>query len=173
MGMIDNPITASPRMATTQTGHPPPIKTSRATLADLDALTPLFDAYREFYALRPDFAIARAFLQARLCHDESVIFLARDASSSAALGFTQLYPSFSSVSARRTWILNDLFVAPDARKRGVARALMACAREFAIASGAVRVTLETSSGNRSAQSLYESLGYSREAGMRHYALQLD
>src|SRR5690348_4251717 len=145
--------------------------TSRATLDDLDALTLLFDGYRVFYERRSDRARARAFLQERLQRGESVIFITRDASGEA-LGFTQLYPAFSSVSARRIWILNDLFVAPEARHRGVARQLMDRARAFAIENHALRLVLETAEDNGPAQKLYESLGYAREAGSRHYSLEL-
>jgi ribosomal protein S18 acetylase RimI-like enzyme len=145
---------------------------ARATLADLDAVASLFDAYRVFYRQAPDVASARSFIEARLQHGESVIFLSRDSVSGAALGFTQLYPSFSSVAARRIWILNDLFVVPAARKRGVARALMERARAFATETGASRLVLETAEDNHAAQSLYESLGYARETDERHYALTL-
>ena len=147
------------------------ITTSRATLDDLDALAALFDAYRVFYRQTPDRALARAFVEERLQRGESVIFITRDASGEA-LGFTQLYPAFSSVSARRIWILNDLFVAPEARHRGVARQLMDRARAFAIENHALRLVLETAEDNGPAQKLYESLGYVREAGTRHYSLEL-
>lgn len=154
------------------TAEPAGITTARANLDDLDALAPLFDAYRVFYRQVSNPAAARAFLEARLRRGESIIFIARDAAGHAALGFTQLYPSFSSVSARRIWILNDLFVAPAARRRGVAHALMADARAFAVADGAIRLVLETAGENRTAQALYESLGYMRETGTHHYSLEL-
>ncbi|MBS0381617.1 MAG: GNAT family N-acetyltransferase [Proteobacteria bacterium] len=143
---------------------------ARATPADLDALASLFDAYRVFYGQASDPAAAHAFVGQRLQHHESVVFMARD--DGTAVGFTQLYPAFSSVSARRIWILNDLFVAPDARQRGVARALMSAARAFALDTGALRLVLETADDNHPAQALYESLGYVRETGTRHYALTL-
>lgn len=146
--------------------------TSRATLDDLDALAALFDGYRIFYKQAPDPAAARTFLEERLRRDESVIFIARDGGNREALGFTQLYPLFSSVSARRIWVLNDLFVTPVARKCGVARALMGCARDFAMEAGALRLVLETAEDNHAAQALYESLGYVRESGERHYSLEL-
>lgn len=146
--------------------------TPRATPADLDALAELFNAYRVFYRQASDRPAAHAFLQERLQRDESVIFIARDTTSGEALGFTQLYPSFSSVSARRVWVLNDLFVAAEARQRGVAHALMAKARAFAIETGGLRLVLETAEDNAPAQALYESLGYVRESGTRHYALEL-
>jgi ribosomal protein S18 acetylase RimI-like enzyme len=147
------------------------IAITRATLSDLDALTPLFDGYRVFYGKPSDPATARAFLRERLSNDESVIFLARDADGSA-LGFTQLYPCFSSVSARRLWILNDLFVALDARRRGVARALLERAREHGQETGVVRLILQTAHDNTQAQALYESLGWVRQGGMYEYALEL-
>ncbi|TAN07380.1 MAG: GNAT family N-acetyltransferase [Rhodanobacteraceae bacterium] len=151
---------------------PATITTARATFADLAALAGLFDAYRVFYRQASDLSIAHAFLEQRLQRDESVIFVARDAASGEALGFTQLYPSFSSVSARRIWVLNDLFVTQQARQRGVARALMARARAFAAETHALRLVLETAEDNAPAQALYESLGYVREARTRHYALAL-
>jgi ribosomal protein S18 acetylase RimI-like enzyme len=146
--------------------------TARASLDDLDALATLFNAYRVFYRQRSDPEAARAFLRERLQRGESVVFIARDGGHRDALGFTQLYPMFSSVSASRIWVLNDLFVAPAARKRGVARALMDRAREFATETGALRLILETTEDNRAAQALYESLGYVRESGERHYSLEL-
>lgn len=143
----------------------------RATLADLDALASLFDAYRVFYAKPSDPETARAFLRERLANGESVILLARDANGNA-LGFTQLYPCFSSVSARSLWILNDLFVVASARRRGVARALIERARQHAVKTGAVRLTLQTAHDNARAQALYESLGWVRQEGMLEYALEL-
>ncbi len=144
---------------------------SQATLDDLDALTPLFDGYRVFYQRPSDPDTAREFLCERLALRESVIFIARDANG-AALGFTQLYPCFSSVSARRLWILNDLFVAENARGSGVARALMDAAHKHARQTGAIRLVLQTARDNRPAQALYESLGYVRSEGMYEYSLEL-
>ena len=99
------------------------IQVKYATPDDLEALVPLFDAYRVFYEKPSDLKLARSFLTERLQLRESVILLAVTASGEA-VGFTQLYPSFSSVSARRIWILNDLYVAEQARGSGAAQALM-------------------------------------------------
>jgi len=152
--------------------HEAQVIASRATLDDLDALATLFDGYRVFYKQPSDLGLARAFIEERLRRDESVVFIAYDGGNREALGFTQLYPMFSSVSARRIWVLNDLFVVPAARKRGVARALMDCARDFAREAGALRLILETAEDNHAAQALYESLGYVRESDERHYSLEL-
>jgi ribosomal protein S18 acetylase RimI-like enzyme len=148
-----------------------PCTITQASLDDLDALAPLFDGYRVFYKRASDPAAAREFLRERLALRESVIFIARDGSGEAA-GFTQLYPCFSSVSARRLWILNDLFVSESARGRGVARALMAAARNHALQTGAIRLVLQTARDNARAQALYESLGYVRSDGMYEYSLEL-
>lgn len=160
-------------MATMQAGRSSSVTIDRARPADLDAVSRLFDAYRVFYRQPSDLQGVRDFLRARLDGGESEIFLAREAAGGEALGFAQLYPTFSSVSIRRIWVLNDLFVAPGARRYGVARALMEAAREFARASGALRLTLETADDNLAAQALYESIGYHRETGSRHYWLPLE
>jgi GNAT superfamily N-acetyltransferase len=141
----------------------------RAALpADLDVVVPLFDAYRVFYRAPSDPGAARRFLGDRLAAGDSRIFLAfRDGK---AVGFTQLYPSFSSLSMRRLWILNDLFVAPEARRAGAGRALMAAADAFARADGAKGLALATQNGNATAQALYAKMGYRRDEEFRHYFL---
>jgi GNAT superfamily N-acetyltransferase len=143
----------------------------RAGLDDVAAVAPLFDGYRQFYGQRSDLAGAGAFLEERLRRDESVIFLAlADGESSDALGFTQLYPTFSSVSLRRLWILNDLFVRPDIRRGGVGRRLLERAREWAIETQAKGLILTTAITNEAAQALYESCGWRRDEEFEHYQL---
>lgn len=147
------------------------MRVTRAAIADVDAVAPLFDAYRRFYGQRPDVGAARAFLDDRLRRGESVIFLAlSDEPDAEALGFTQLYPSFSSVSLKPLWILNDLFVRPDVRRGGVGRRLLQRAREWAIETGARGLILATAVTNRAAQSLYESCGWRQDDEFQHYYL---
>ena len=151
-----------------------PFTIRRAESGDRDValIAPLFDSYRQFYGKPPDPRVARAFIHDRLEAKESVIFLAEG--SGEALGFVQLFPSFTSVAARRLWVLNDLFVAPAARGSGVGRALMEAARKHAVETGAKRLTLETTTQNRTAWSLYEDLGYVlAEESLRFYTLELD
>lgn len=139
---------------------------------DVDAVAPLFDAYRQFYRQPSDPALARAFLAERLARGESVVFVAeRDG---RAVGFVQLYPLFSSTAARprRLWLLNDLFVAPEVRGGGVGRALMDRARRLAEETGAVGVELATARTNTVAQRLYESLGYRVDEQFLRYELGL-
>ncbi|PTT02810.1 GNAT family N-acetyltransferase [Pseudomonas sp. HMWF006] len=147
------------------------IKAWRADATHLDAVAPLFDAYRGFYQQPANLAQSRAFIAERLANDESVIFFAED-DSGEALGFVQLYPTFSSIDAHRTWLLSDLFTTPAARGRGVGRLLMNSARDFALQTGAKGLVLETATDNLSAQSLYESLGYVRDTGYYTYLLDL-
>jgi ribosomal protein S18 acetylase RimI-like enzyme len=144
----------------------------RAAVADVPALAPLFDLYRQFYGKPADRALAASFLEERLGRDESVVFIA-ESDQGEALGFVQLYPSFSSVSAFPLWVLNDLFVAEQARGLGVGRALMEEARAHAVRTGAKRLTLETVAENTRAWKLYESLGYVlADPSARFYSLEL-
>ena len=142
----------------------------RAASEQVDLIAPLFDQYRQFYKYRSDLAGARRFLNERLKNRESVIFLAVEGDE--ALGFTQLYPTFSSTTLRPMWILNDLFVAPLWRKSGVARALMMRARQFGMEHQAVELMLETATDNLNAQRLYESLGWKRDTEFYTYHLHL-
>lgn len=142
---------------------------------DLDLLAPLFDAYRQFYALPSDRALARQFLSSRLRADESIVFFATRGLNNGGvegLGFVQLYRSFSSLSACRILILNDLFIVPESRGLGIGRRLMGRAHEEAIRSGARQLTLTTETTNVKAQGLYRSLGYEREEGFEHYTLRV-
>jgi ribosomal protein S18 acetylase RimI-like enzyme len=143
----------------------------RADASRVDQVADLFDAYRGFYGQPANLPQSRQFLAERLTRDESVIFYVQDASGQA-LGFVQLYPSFSSIDAHRTWLLSDLFTASQARGRGVGSLLMNAAREFAVATGAKGLVLETATDNHIAQRLYESLGYVRDPGYYTYCLDL-
>ena len=142
----------------------------RATPGDVNVVAPLFDTYRVFYGKPSDPALARDFIDARLTRGESVILLALQ--EGKAVGFTQLYPAFSSVSATHVWILNDLLVLPDARRGGVARALLSAAADFARADGALRLELETDHDNHTAQALYHAMGWTLYDGTLRYRLPL-
>lgn len=140
---------------------------NKATIYDLNDLAELFDGYRAFYQQSSDMDGAKAFLSQRIENNESVIFLARD-DAGKALGFTQLYPTFSSVSMTSRWILNDLFVAETARKSGVAKKLMQTAEEFSKDSGASGLSLSTATDNDTAQALYEQRGWNKVTAFYHY-----
>lgn len=145
----------------------------RAHSEHLDDLAALFSDYRTFYRQPVDPDAVLHFLSDRLANDESVIFVARLPGTNGLIGFTQLYPTFSSLQMRRVWTLNDLFVAESARGLGVARALMETVQSFALSTGAVALELATEKTNTAAQKLYDSLGYERIDGYLHYARALD
>ncbi len=143
----------------------------RATSSDAERVAPLFDQYRQFYGLAPDLALSRRFIAERLERDESIVLLAQSADG-AAIGFVQMYPTFASLRAARVLVLYDLFVAPMARRSGVARSLMEAAVAEARTAGAVALTLQTARTNHAAQRLYESLGWKRDEEFCEYGLAL-
>jgi GNAT superfamily N-acetyltransferase len=147
------------------------VQVTRATVDDIETIAPLFDAYRQFYQQPGDLDGARAFLTERLERGESVIFLARLDDGTPA-GFTQLYPIFSSTTMRRAWLLNDLFVAPAARRAGVGRALLERAHAFARETNSKELMLQTAVDNLPAQRLYESLGWQRDNDFYVYMLSV-
>lgn len=142
----------------------------QATVADLNTLVPLFDAYRQFYGRPSDHRGARSFLSDRFEHRQSIILVACDGCE--VVGFTQLFPSFSSVRLARTFVLNDLYVLPSARGTGAGRALLDGACEYGRRAGAARLSLSTSVSNTTAQSLYEQAGWTREIDFYTYGIPL-
>lgn len=132
--------------------------------AEYGVVIPLFDKYRVFYKQPSDIALAERFIKARLENNESVIFVAfvEDDEQEVAVGFTQLYPKYSSARAVENWILNDLFVDEAYRKQGVGRQLIHIAMDFAKAQGATFVQLETAVDNVNAQHLYEAVGFEQQ-----------
>ncbi|KAA0011822.1 GNAT family N-acetyltransferase [Billgrantia pellis] len=143
-----------------------------ATPDDLAPLSGLLDDYRQFYHQAPDIEGARRFLQARLERGDSHI-LVHEGAQGKLEGFVQLYPLFSTVRLAPLWLLNDLFVSPSARRSGIGRALMQAARELAESRGVGHLKLATLIENRTAQALYESLGWQRDTIFHHYGLLLE
>jgi ribosomal protein S18 acetylase RimI-like enzyme len=148
----------------------------RARAEDTDAVAPLFDAYRQFYGAGPDLEGARAFIAARLERAESVVLLARAlpraSEPSRAVGFAQLYPSFSSVSMGPIIVLNDLFVLPSWRRSSVARSLVEETARHGERVGAIRVHLSTQLTNAPARRLYQSLDFVADQEFVHLSLEL-
>ncbi|SNZ00643.1 GNAT family N-acetyltransferase [Flagellimonas pacifica] len=136
-----------------------------ATSSDLELIVPLFDAYRVFYDQESNFDAARLFLKERFSNNENVIFLAMK--DDAPLGFTQLYTTFSSVSLKSFYILNDLFVIPEFRKKGVGEALLNHAKQYCQELNYKGLALETGMDNP-AQKLYERLEWEKDTDYFHY-----
>ena len=137
---------------------------------DLQGLARLFDDYRIFYRQEPNLPAATRFVQTRLQAQDSIFFVAE--AEGKLRGFTQLYPSWTSVGMARIWILNDLFVAESVRKQGCAELLMQQAVHFARSTGAKRLVLQTAKDNFPAQALYEKLGWKRSDGFFEYQREL-
>ena len=141
----------------------------------LSLLVSVFDEYRQFYGQSTDAGGARLFLADRLERRDSVIYFASDGSGSQqrALGFTQLYPSFSSVWMKRVWILNDLYVQAGSRRQGIGKALLQRGRQLALETRAHGVALPVGRNNLTAKRLYENAGYTLDEEFDHYLLRTD
>ena len=132
----------------------------RARKKDIDDLSILFDKYRIFYKQESDVENARSFLKKRMKRKESVIFVAEERDE--LIGFTQLFPIFSSVSMKRTWLLNDLYVNEKSRGIGAATKLLDAAKDFGAETKSKWLLLQTAADNFTAQKVYEKNGWVRE-----------
>ena len=141
------------------------MKIVKGNLSHIDSLTPLFDAYRQFYKQESNLDESRSFLEKRLKQKDSIIFLAEEGSS--GLGFCQLYPTFSSVTIQAFYILNDLFVSPNYRGKKIGEALLKHAQNFVKKSAYKGLELSTANDNP-AQKLYEKLGWKKDTDYLHY-----
>lgn len=146
-------------------GHFSSMEIVQAGKAHLEALIPLLDGYRVFYGQVSNPGAARQFLLERLRLNDSTLFLALG--SGQAVGFIQLYPSFSTVSLQPLLILNDLYVLPEYRGQGWGEALLKKAQQYCADTGCKGLALETGTENP-ARHLYERLGWERDTHCFHY-----
>ena len=137
----------------------------KATPKYLDDLNRLFDAYRIFYEAKSDLKASYHFLSERMLHNESTVYIAYI--DNIAAGFTQIYPMFSSVSMQRLYVLNDLYVDPTYRSKGIGEALLNKGKEYTVANQGKCLILETANDNP-AQHLYERLGWEKDLEYLHY-----
>lgn len=137
---------------------------------DWEEVADLFNLYRTFYEQISDLDSAREFIKERIKNKDSVIFAAKNKGN--YIGFTQLYPSFSSISMKKIWILNDLYVDELAREQGVGRMLLQKVNDFAIETNVMDVHLITATNNYPAQRLYEKFGYKKDTGFYRYKLSI-
>lgn len=140
------------------------IKIIRADITHLNLLAPLFNGYRIFYEYPSDLIKASDFIRERLTNKDSIILIATDMTESNCYGFTQLYPSFTSLGAGKIFILNDLYIDQEHRKNGIARQLMSFVKNYAIKNGYIKIVLQTAIDNEKAQALYVSEGYKKSSG---------
>ena len=146
------------------------LRIERAAPDDAAPLAELFDAYREFYRMPSDPAGSRRFVDERLAASVTQFLVARDNGEIA--GFAHLLPSFDTLAMRPTWILEDFFIRPAARRRGIGGSLLAAVDAFARETHAARLSLTTAHGNRTAQRLYERHGWAPDEHFRQYHRQL-
>jgi GNAT superfamily N-acetyltransferase len=139
----------------------------RAGITDLSQLSKLFDAYRVFYKKEPNLKGAESFLQERIEHNESVIFIALE--NDLMLGFVQLYPIFSSTRMKRMWLLNDLFVDELARGKGVSVLLIDACKQYCIETDACGLLLETAKTNTIGNQLYPRAGFQLDEDHNYYS----
>ncbi len=128
----------------------------------------LFDAYRQFYKEPSDIASASDFLSERMMKKESMVYLAIEREHNKSVGFMQLYPSFSSVSLKSLWILNDLYVVPEFRKQGVGQLLIDAAKTLVKKQGGKGLSLATAHDNFAGRRLYEAAGFALDDQFLHY-----
>lgn len=155
---------------TPPSGNHAPLVLSVIDADTVASVAPLFDAYRQFYGQPPAPEAALAYLRQRVANGESIVlgaFLAE-----RAAGFAQLYPTWSSIRMAPTFVLNDLFVDPSARGRGVGEALVRACEAEGLRRGAAALSLETQRSNHAAIALYERLGWSRDEAFHVYAKAL-
>lgn len=137
-----------------------------ASKAHFEKLVQLFDLYRQFYRQESNIELAREYLAERMEKSESIIFIAKDGDD--YVGFVQLFPIFSSVAMKRAYILNDLYVAKQARRKGIAEKLMLHSFNFCEQQGARYMSLQTEVKNTEAQKLYEKIGMERDEVFYYY-----
>lgn len=145
----------------------------RATENDLPLVLPLFDGYRQFYEQPSDPEASHKYLQARFHNQESVMFLAyeiRDGQR-VGIGFSQLYPTFSSVALRKLWVLHDLYVEESYRKQGIAKMLINKCKDLVIENSPIGIVIESRISNQSAQHLFDAVGFVKEG--EHYFYYLE
>jgi GNAT superfamily N-acetyltransferase len=125
---------------------------------DLGDLLPLLRAYCDFYEVDPPDrkldALARALIADP--EHEGVQLIARD-EDGEPLGFATVYWTWQTLTAGRAAVMNDLFVTPAARGKGVGRALIEECRRRARERGCPELVWETAPENETAQGLYDSL----------------
>lgn len=145
----------------------PEVTISRATVSDIDDLVPLVELYRGFYK-QPANDKTHQYVTDRLTRNEAVVFIAR--LDGVAVGFTMIYPTYSTVALAPIWLLNDLYVDESARGNGIATQLMETAEQGARDAGAARIWLRTAHDNTPAQALYEGRGWAQDLVFRRYDL---
>ena len=139
----------------------------KVTIDDLPQLSNLFDHYRVFYKKQSDIATANTFLTERITNKESEIYVA-ESEDRKLVGFTQLYPLFSSTRMQRLWLLNDLNVLEAYRGKGISKQLIEAAKQLAKETNACGLLLETAKTNTIGNQLYPTMEFALEENSNFY-----
>jgi GNAT superfamily N-acetyltransferase len=143
-----------------------------ATIDDLTPLTLLFEAYRHFYKQSPDPEAAVIFLQERIISKDAEIFVA-EGDKGELTGFVQLYPLYSSTRMKKLWLLNDLYVHPVQRGKGISVLLIERAKELCRQTGSAGMMLETAKTNDIGNQLYPRTGFTLDDAHNYYSWDVD
>lgn len=138
---------------------------TKATLKNLDGLIPLFNSYRVFYKQESNQEAVKEFLIERLQQHDSVIYVA--SIEDKAVGFTQLYPLWSSVSMQPMYLLNDLYVDKSYRGKGIGKALIEQAKQLCKDENNKGLAIQTAFDNP-AQNLYMRLGFKKDTDLHFF-----
>ncbi|MFM1654677.1 GNAT family N-acetyltransferase [Brevibacillus sp. B_LB10_24] len=142
----------------------------QSTIQDLAKLVPVFDSYREYFGQEKNPAAAEKFLFEKYEHRESIVFIAEQ--QSQIVGFAQLYPSFSSLSLQRIWILNDFFIMENDRGKGIGKQLIGAVIEYASLTKAKGIELSVEHTNTKAWMYWEKQGFHLDEEFRYYMYKL-
>lgn len=142
-----------------------------ATITDLNEISSLFDTYRVFYRQLSNIDQSTAFVRERFLNQQSWILVVEQ--EGRLVGFSQLYPMFSSVSVHRLMVLNDLFVVTEKRGTGLGRALISASQRLAKEMGFETMTIATEKGNAKARQLYPEIGFKEDSNFIHYTMTLN
>lgn len=143
------------------------MKYRKAINSDLNQIALLFNAYRVFYKKEADIDKAKTFLQNRITNNDSEIFVAEN-EDHQLVGFVQLYPLFSSTRMEKLWLLNDLFVNPEYRGKGISIGLIEKAKQLVKDSNACGMFLETEKSNIIGNQLYPKTGFKLNTSSNFY-----
>lgn len=137
----------------------------KAKIKHLEDLIPLFDAYRVFYRQQSDILAARNFLKDRLTKKDSVIYIAYE--NDVAVGFTQLYFLFSSVSMQPMYLLNDLYIDENQRNKKIGISLINEAKALCREKSYKGLIIQTEPTNN-AQYLYQREGFTKDTDLSFF-----
>jgi len=141
----------------------------QATIQDIPRLVPVFDCYREHFGQQKNSSAAAKFLFEKFEHRESVIFIAEE--QNEIIGFAQLYPTFSSLTLQRVWILNDFFISGQYRQRRIGEQLFSAVKEFSLVTRAKGIELTAQHTNNKAWQFWERQGFILDEEFRSYFLK--